>query len=108
MDILIHCSATSLKRKNGAFPNLCTLLDDSITDINKSDWFIRDVLPRDANQMTFLFGTNYGGYEAMNTKRFYDIHSRSGQRIIEKLSLSKKDYLDLPLSKESLEGWGFK
>lgn len=107
IDVVIHLSATSLKRRNGAAPHLSVLLDEYINKMSgKTEWFIRDVLPGDQHQMTFLFGTNYQRYTAMNSKRFYDIHSSMGQRIVEKLSLSKIDYMKTPLSREGLDGWG--
>jgi three-Cys-motif partner protein len=108
IDILIHCSATGLKRKAYAEPGeVRKFLDDYILSIDKKKGFVRDLLDGDAQQMTFVFGTNNEKYD-MSPSRFYNIDSRKGSEVLLKLSVNSEDFMNNILSKGTLEGWGCK
>jgi three-Cys-motif partner protein len=65
LDVLIHLSATVLKRCQGAGLQKYTL-PDLVQHIAKDHWFIREQNGRD--QWTFLFGTNWDKWPTLNIR----------------------------------------
>lgn len=104
IDLLIHISATTVKRCKGI--TSCTL-EDAIKKINKTNWIIRDVYPtgRDAHQMTFILGTNWDGLKAMKKYRFYSIDSPKGAEILSFLSRPKGEYIETAKAHVGYRGW---
>lgn len=87
IDILVHISATTMKRLKKPLVN-------EIEKVNKRHWLIRDVYPtgRDQHQMTFLFGMNWNGLKPMKKHRFYSVDSDKGREILMYLSMPKNEY----------------
>lgn len=79
LDILIHFSATAIKRAKRA--NRCMI--DYLARINKKVWFVRE--PQDKWQWTFLFGTNWKDCPIPG-KEFVPLASERGLAIIERLN----------------------
>jgi three-Cys-motif partner protein len=65
IDVLIHFSATALKRCHGAGLEKYTLTS-IMQGINKRHWYVREAFHRD--QWTFLFGTNWNQWPALQLR----------------------------------------
>jgi three-Cys-motif partner protein len=85
VDLLIYVSATNIKRK---IPYGCCRLLESINKIDKKHCMIRK--PMDAFQWTFLYLTN-GPIPVWKKQGFYDILSKEGNEIIERLNLTNEE-----------------
>jgi len=101
MDILIRCPATAIKRDRCQNGSCRDSLIDSIKKIHKEKMIIREPLPDDSWQWTFLFLTNYTNVSDWKRERFYDSTSFEGQQILERLNYSKKEIEDLNNSKNN-------
>lgn len=88
MDILIRCSGTGVKR---AMHGSGKRLFDFLASINKNRWLVRDILPSDPWQWTFLFGTNYTNWREWKGKRFYETNSARGREIMARLAFTQSE-----------------
>lgn len=107
MDVLIRISATDLKRaKNGLnrfgtknghdhlvgkYPDLKTAMGM----IKKKKWCIREPIPGDPSQWTFLFATNWPQYKELAGIGFYDIASKRGREILDRLTYTAPELREL-------------
>jgi len=87
LDILIRCPTRVLKRTRyqGA-PSLV----DAMEMVGKEAWLIREPIPGDRHDWTFLFGANYG-FGAWGSERFYRTNSARGKEILEQLNYTKQE-----------------
>ncbi len=80
-DILIRYSATNVKRTQ----YLTGLqMRDYLRKIKKNHWKIRDILPGDKFQWTFLLGMNWDGMKDWQSQRFHKVDTEQGKAIFEK------------------------
>lgn len=79
VDVLMHLSATTIKRVAGVNPNTTRLLD-GIQSINKKYWWIRK--PYGQFQWTFIIGTNWQRFPNLKTFGFYRIDTPEGLEIL--------------------------
>lgn len=87
LDILIHLSATGIKRiKKPHEP----FLDEALGLIDKRYWLIRE--PYGAWQWSFAIGTNWQAFPVLNHLGFYPLTSVPGRAIMQRLSYPKKDH----------------
>lgn len=91
VDLLVHLSATALKRCASCSAMDYKSLMDYIGTIDKKEWFVRDVLG-DPHQMTFLFGTNMLGYKENAHWRIWNIKSPKGIEVLTFLTHPRKQY----------------
>lgn len=89
LDILIHCSATTLKRFRGAFGG--KNLMEHLGAIQKSDWLIRDPEGTGKQQWTFLFGTNWPDYPEYKRIKLHNIKGREGKAILAGLTYTQAE-----------------
>lgn len=91
LDIMLHMSATSLKRARGAFPERYKNLKDYLeSSIEKENWIIK-AFPDDPNrQWCFLIGSN-GLVAEWENKGFFNIDTLKGQRILEIVNHTKEE-----------------
>lgn len=75
MDILIRYAAMAEKR-NGAS------LIDSLPRIKKETWIVREIMPGDKWQWTFLFGSNYTSYPEWHKYGFHRVDRNDGRKIL--------------------------
>ena len=87
-DILINFPAALFKRRPEHFRDE-KLLTDCIDGIEKSRWFIKDLMDGDRHQWTFLFGTNYEGMTPIKKIGFRDVNDPVGQQTFQKVNASK-------------------
>lgn len=93
LEILIYVSASNLKRGQ---PTTGIQIGDYIGGIKKKHWLVRKPDVDDKHQWTFLLGTNGGGvFKSYPGIRLYDVSSRAGGEILEKLSLTRKQRTDI-------------
>ena len=79
-DILIRYSASMVKRTR----HLTGMeMRDYLKQIDKKDWTIRDILPGDKWQWTFLLGMNWANMNDWTSQRFYKVNSKKGQEIFD-------------------------
>jgi len=79
-DILIRYSASSVKRVK----HLTGMeMRDYLKQIDKKHWTIRDILPGDKWQWTFLLGMNWSDMNEWTSQRFYKINSKKGKEIFD-------------------------
>lgn len=90
IDMIVYLSATTVKRVRGAFPNRYKALLDSLKIIDKPFWKVR--FPKGHQQWTFLIGTRWDKYPDWANRGFHDLRSPNGKEIIEKLSLTAKEF----------------
>jgi three-Cys-motif partner protein len=86
-DILIRYNTMAVKRN---FNNTGKLLLDYLSDVHKKHWMIRDLLPGERWQWTFLLGMNYK-INPWKSQRFYWTDSEEGGRILQKIANLKAD-----------------
>ncbi len=91
VEILLHIAATTLKRRARAH-NISQRLADLTVRIDKTHWLIRDIHPSDKHQWTFLLGTNANNlFHDLKGQRFYRLSSKKGQRILSRLTYTKRE-----------------
>lgn len=79
-DILIRYSASMVKRTR----HLTGMeMNDYLKQIDKKYWIIRDILPGDNWQWTFLLGMNWSDMNEWTSQRFYKINSEKGKEIFD-------------------------
>lgn len=79
-DILIRYSASMVKRTR----HLTGMqMNDYLKQIDKKYWIIRDILPGDKWQWTFLLGMNWPDMNEWTSQRFYKINSEKGKEIFD-------------------------
>lgn len=79
-DILIRYSASMVKRTR----HLTGMeMNDYLKQIDKKYWIIRDILPGDKWQWTFLLGMNWPDMNEWTSQRFYKINSKKGKEIFD-------------------------
>ena len=79
-DILIRYSASMVKRTR----HLTGMeMNDYLKQIDKKYWIIRDILPGDKWQWTFLLGMNWSDMNEWTSQRFYKINSKKGKEIFD-------------------------
>jgi hypothetical protein len=87
-DILIRYPATNIKRTE----HLTGLqMRDYLRKIQKDHWIIRDILPGDKFQWTFLLGMNFeiGDWKK---QRFYKVDSEEGKSIFDRCNNMRRSY----------------
>jgi hypothetical protein len=89
LDILIHISATSIKRVRKH--NIAQEIDNAIKNINKKCWLIRR--PYSAWQWTFLLGTNWNAFPDFDKQGFVSLDSKEGKLCLEVLCKTKEELL---------------
>ena len=87
-DILIRYNAVAEKRN---YQKTGKLLLDHLKDVKKQYWMIRDLLPGENWQWTFLLGMNYK-INPWKTQRFYYTNSEEGNAILQKIANLKADF----------------
>jgi len=99
VDLIIHVSATNLKRLIGArYRSDEVRLSEQMLRLGKRFWLIRE--PRRQHQWTFLLGTNWDNFPEYTMAGFFDSASPRGRHIIRQLSYSERERLNneqLPL-----------
>ena len=58
-------------------------MNDYLKQIDKKYWIIRDILPGDKWQWTFLLGMNWPDMNEWTSQRFYKINSKKGKEIFD-------------------------
>lgn len=93
IDMLLHVSATSIKRTAGAKKKkgqeYTTLLNE-LRKINKKYWLIRE--PFSAWHWTMIIGTNWDSFPKFKQLGFHDIKSPKGQITFDRLNLTNKQF----------------
>lgn len=92
LDVLIHISATSVKRQVGARATEGIEVFDLerfIETIDKQKVFVRE--PYGKAQWSFLYLTNWANAPELNNINFYDRASRKGKEIFKVLTRTAKD-----------------
>jgi three-Cys-motif partner protein len=92
LDVLVHISATSVKRQIGARAREGIKifdLEDFIKKINKKKVFVRE--PYGTAQWSFLYLTNWADAPELKKKEFYDRTSRKGKEIFKILTRTAKE-----------------
>lgn len=92
VDIVMHISATTIKRVCCANPK-ATRLTEGIERINKKYWWIR--LPYGPFQWTFLIGTNWGNFPDLETCGFYRTDTDEGRKILNYTNHTQKEVEEL-------------
>ena len=87
-DILIRYNAMAEKRNH---QNTGKLLLDYLVSVKKQHWMIRDILPGERWQWTFLLGMNYK-IRPWKSQRFHYIDSEEGNAILQKIANLKADF----------------
>ena len=87
-DIMIHISATTMKRMYGANNNNTRLMD-AISHIDKKLWIIRR--PYTAHQWTFLIGANWDRFPKFKNLGFVELSTKEGQDILTQLNYTAKE-----------------
>ena len=86
-DILIRYSASMVKRTR----HLTGMeMRDYLKQIDKKYWTIRDILPGDRWQWTFLLGMNWSDMRDWTSQRFYKISSQKGKEIFDHCNNMRK------------------
>jgi three-Cys-motif partner protein len=90
IDILINCPCSTIKRtrKCSKVTNSKTLLQH-LVNINKKYWLVRE--PHDKHQWSFVLGTNWANFPALEKIGLYKSHSEKGRQIIQVLNLTHKE-----------------
>ena len=81
MEILIHLSATTIKRVK-VYQELC--LNDYLSMIPKRYWLVRE--PVDQHQWTFLMGSNTNNFKSWKGIGLWRIDSERGRKVFERLN----------------------
>lgn len=91
IDYLLHVPATTIKRDYYAGRRDCKLIQ-SLEKIKKENWYICFPEQGDSkDQWCFLFGTNFGKWNGLQAKGFFNIQT-DGASIMTRLNSSKNDY----------------
>lgn len=88
VDLLSYVSATQYKRRRGCAPGR-PFLADHIRAVNKRVALIRE--PLGTWQWTFVLWSNWTNLPQWQKRGFYRLDSKRGERILERLDLSKKE-----------------
>jgi hypothetical protein len=88
IDVLIRYNATAVKRN---LHNEHKRLLDYLVCTGKQYWLIRTVLPGDAWNWTFLFGTNYKDFKPWTNKGFIRLDSPDGIDLFERLNYKQQE-----------------
>jgi three-Cys-motif partner protein len=88
LDVLIRCPANAIKKN---LHHGIKRLPELMSLVPKSRWLIRDVLPDDKWQFTFLFATNYSKWGDWGRNRFYTTDSIEGKDILFRLTFTAKE-----------------
>lgn len=89
-DILIHTSASNLKRQRRA--EHCPVdkrIDEYVQAINKKHWIVRE--PYTKFQWTFLLGTNWDGFPQFKRLGFYRADELDGAAIMRRLAYTQSE-----------------
>jgi len=96
MEILLHISATVIKRRSRAH-NIPERLMDLVGKIPKREWLIRDTKPGDKFQWTFLMGTDARDsqgkslFRGLKKERFYQLSTEEGQSVLKRLTYTQDE-----------------
>lgn len=88
LDLLIHCTATTIKRVRSIFAGRLAL-GDILQQCPKKVWMIRE--PYGRFQWTFLYGTNWVNAPVLSRQRFHAITSSRGMGILHLLDTTAKE-----------------
>lgn len=88
VDLLSYVAATQYKRRRGVDPNR-PYLADHIAAVNKKVVLIRE--PIGAWHWTFILWSNWVNLPEWRRRGFYRLDSPEGERILERLNLSKRE-----------------
>lgn len=88
LDLLIHCTATTIKRVRSAFPDRFAF-GDILQQCPKKVWMVRE--PYGRHQWTFLYGTNWVDAPVLARQRFHAITSPRGMGILHLLDTTAKE-----------------
>lgn len=90
LDILMNCSATTVKRSgpNNHITNGLTL-DGYLQTINKHHWIVRE--PYGKQQWSFILGTNWADFPGFEKIGMYRIATSRGNQIFTKLNNTAKE-----------------
>lgn len=89
VDILIHATATGLKRARGVNPERYMPLDVGLRSIGKKFWQVRTYAGT-AWQWCFLFGTNWAGHPRRDA-HYHWTHMPEGAALLEQLSKTQQE-----------------
>jgi len=87
LDILINCNAAAIKRYKGAFGG--RKLIEHLREINKKYWVVRE--PVGCWQWSMLIGTQWMDFPKLRECGFYDISSKRGMEIFDRLNLTHEE-----------------
>ena len=93
LDILVRYNSTANKRARCAFDTGYDYLSSWVKKIDKKTIIIREPLPGDKHEWTFLFMTNAPSWGDWTKERFYDIKTPIGKQIFLKCDKTKKERL---------------
>lgn len=87
LDLLIHISATSVKRVPQS-PSL----EEAMSNLGKSNWLIRRPIRSDKNQWTFLLGSNAEIFKTYSRIQFFPLTSPAAQEFFPRIALTKQEW----------------
>lgn len=90
LDILVHFSATTIKRvEKACYPG--KTLYNSLMKIEKEKWIIKESESGNKFQWAFILGSNYGGLTGWKKRGFYLLNSEEGIDILTRLNYTAKE-----------------
>jgi hypothetical protein len=88
VDLLSYVAATQYKRRRGTDPTR-PYLADHIAAVDKRVVLVRE--PLGAWHWTFILWTNWADLKEWRRRGFYRLDSRDGERVLDRLNLSKRE-----------------
>lgn len=90
LDVLLYVAAATYKRCRGAFRDEeRPLLSEHLLQIGKKEMLIRE--PHANWQWTFVLLTNWASYPELRSIDFYNINSKEGRAILDRLDLTASE-----------------
>ena len=91
MEILIYVSSTNIKR---LYKHQEKRLTDYLEKVSKQHWLIRQPISWDQFKWTILLGSNSSLFRDYKKINFLRLESEGGQKILEKLNLTKIEQME--------------